>query len=178
MISCSMGTLRQGARTALSIFSALALLLSAWPEALPVAQAAGTITGTVYRDFNLNGLRETGEVGVAGVTVSAFDSGGASQGTATTGADGTYALAAGGTGPYRVEFTTIPEPYRPGPNGANNGTTVQFVPDGGASGVDLGVNDPAEYCQSLPFIATTCQSNGDPLGGGSAGDHAAVYTVP
>ncbi len=178
MISCSMGTLRQGARTALSIFSALALLLSAWPEALPVAQAAGTITGMVYRDFNLNGLRETGEVGVAGVTVSAFDSGGASQGTATTGADGTYALAAGGTGPYRVEFTTIPEPYRPGPNGANNGTTVQFVPDGGASGVDLGVNDPAEYCQSLPFIATTCQSNGDPLGGGTAGDHAAVYTVP
>lgn len=169
---------RRGAWSALSVCVALAVLLATWPMSLPVARAAGTISGTVYRDFNLNGARDAGEVGVAGVTVTAFDGGGASQGTATSGADGTYALAANGTGPYRVEFTNIPAPFKPGPHGTNNNTTVQFVTDGNTSNVDLGVNDPAEYCQSLPFLATSCQSNGNPLGGGTAGAHAAVYAVP
>lgn len=178
MISRSAGAIRRRAWSALSIFSALALLLAAWPTSLPVALAAGTISGTVYRDFNLNGARDGGEVGVAGVTVSAFDRAGASQGTATTGADGTYALAAAGTGPYRVEFTNIPSPFKPGPHGVNNNTTIQFVADGNTANVDLGVNDPAEYCQSLPFLATSCQTNGNPLAGGTSGQHAAVYAVP
>ena len=177
MISRSHGNGHRRAWSALSIYTALALLMAAWPTSMPVAMAAGTISGTVYRDFNLNGLRDSGEVGVAGVTVSAFDSAGASQGTATTGADGTYSLAAGGTGPYRVEFTNIPAPFKPGPHGANNNTTIQFVPDGNSGSVDLGVNDPAEYCQSLPFLATSCQANGNPLGGGTAGQHSSVYSV-
>ena len=101
MISRSHGNGHRRAWSALSIYTALALLMAAWPTSMPVAMAAGTISGTVYRDFNLNGLRDSGEVGVAGVTVSAFDSAGASQGTATTGADGTYSLAAGGTGQPR-----------------------------------------------------------------------------
>ena len=178
MNSRSTEKVRRRVWSALSIGAALALLMGGWPTSLPDALAAGTIRGTVYRDFNLNGVRDSGEVGVAGVSVTAADSAGASQGAATTGADGTYALATGGTGPYRVEFTNIPAPYKPGPHGANNNTTVQFVPNGDSNNVDLGVNDPTEYCQSLPFLATSCQANGNPLGGGTAGQHASVYAVP
>ncbi len=141
------------------------------------ALAAGTIRGTVYRDFNLNATRETTEPGVAGVTVTVFDAAGAPRGTASTGADGLYNIAATGTGPYRVEFTTIPAPFEPGPHGSQNGTTIQFVPEGGAANVDLGVNDPAEYCQNLPFLSTSCFVNGNPLGGGNVGTRTSLVSV-
>lgn len=143
----------------------------------PPALAAGAISGTVYRDFNLNAIREATEPGVAGVTVTAFNAAGAQSGTATTGSDGGYSIATAGTGPYRVEFTTIPAPYEPGPNGPQNGTTIQFVPEGGVSNVDLGVNDPDEYCQDLPFLSTSCYVNGNPLGGGDAGTRRSLVSV-
>src|SRR5690606_9854373 len=75
----------------------------------------GTITGRVFRDFNSNGVYETSggttaapraiDTGVANVTVSAYDTAGTIAGTAVTAANGTYSLAASGTGPYRIEFT-------------------------------------------------------------------------
>src|SRR5262249_28876190 len=81
----------------------------------------GTISGRVFQDFNGNGLYDTSggtdavptaiDVGVAGVTVSAYDSAGVLRGTATTAATGLYSITATGTGPYRVEFTTIPAGY-------------------------------------------------------------------
>ena len=109
------------------------------------AFAAGTISGTVFNDYNSNGtfdttatLTNTGggtvgvakDVGVSGVTVTAYDGTGAAVGTATSAADGTYSLTATGTGPYRIEFTTIPSGFKPSFHGTNSGTTVQFVPDG------------------------------------------------
>ncbi len=43
-------------------------------QPIPSAQAAGTITGNVFRDFNANGIDDgAGEIGVAGVTVTAFE---------------------------------------------------------------------------------------------------------
>ena len=97
--------------------------------------------------------------GMAGVTVTVFDSGGVQRGTTTTDATGAYSLAAAGTGPYRVEFTTLPAGYRPSAVAAGatgNGTTVQFVPDGVTGNVNLGILDAASFCQNNPTIYTSC----------------------
>lgn len=93
-----------------------------------IALAAGTITGTVFQDFNADGnFNTTAATGIsrdrhiAGVTVTAYDSSGTQRGQTTTvrctaaatpqsfctGADTgpNYSLSATGTGPYRIEFT-------------------------------------------------------------------------
>jgi hypothetical protein len=134
--------------------------------------AAGTITGTVYIDYNANGTRDTSgtaanpaiDAGIAGVTVTAYDSAGASQGTATSTATGAYSLAATGTGPYRIEFTTLPTGYFPSPSGTNNASTVRFVPNGNSANIDLGILKPSQYSQSNPLVVTPCYINGNNTG--------------
>lgn len=136
--------------------------------------ASGVITGVVFQDFNSNGARDVNPVvandgagnvglasdrGVQGVSVTAYDASGAVAGSATSGADGSYSLTATGSGPYRVEFSNIPAGFQPGPraDGANgSGTTVQFVPDGNSSNINLALVIPQEYCQNNPTLATSC----------------------
>jgi len=156
-----------------------------------LAPLAGTITGRVFQDFNGNGLYETSggtaaaptavDVGVQGVTVTAYDSAGVAQGNTTSAADGTYSLAATGTGPYRIEFTNIPSGYSPsarstdsvlGGSGTNSGSTVQFVNNGNTSDVNLALNRPKEYCQDNPEICSQL------YGFGSADTSYAVFSVP
>ncbi|WP_341932995.1 SdrD B-like domain-containing protein [Microbacterium sp. LWO14-1.2] len=106
--------------------------------------ADGAVSGTVFQDFNDNGVRDAasgdfgGDTGLRGVSVTATDSRGVVVGTATTAADGTYTLSVAGaaTEAVRVEFT-LPAPFRPARVGASNGSSVQFVTLG-ASGVSLG----------------------------------------
>lgn len=152
------------------LFGAIAITSTGWRT-----MAAGTISGVVFEDFNGNGLRDTtttipnngaGAVsaaidrGMGGVTVTVYDGAGVVQGTATTAAaNGSYSIATGGTGPYRVEFTTLPAGYFPsrfaaGPTG--NGTTIQFVPDGNTANVNLAVLDPTQFCQNNPNLVTAC----------------------
>lgn len=129
-------------------------------------EAAGTISGTVYIDYNMNGVRNTSgispnyaiDVGVAGVTVTVFAPNGASKST-TTAADGTYSINTSAapalpSGPYRVEFTNLPAGFEPSAVGSNNATTVRFVPDGNSSNIDLGIVKAEEYCQNNPFLCT------------------------
>jgi hypothetical protein len=144
---------------------------------------AGTITGLVFEDFNANGVFNpsptlpnagTGTVGLpadrglAGVTVTAFDSSNTARGSTVTAADGTYTLTATGTGPYRVEFTTLPAGFFPGPHGPDSGSTVQFVPDG-ASTAKLGLTRPADYSPDNPPLVVNSYAFGDPLASGNAG---------
>lgn len=150
------------------------------PAAPPVAQASGTLTGTVYQDYNANGQRDLSSTlanngagtvnlafdrGLAGVTVTAYDGTGTISSTTTSAANGTYSLVIAGTGPYRVEFTTLPAGFHPAPFGLNNATTVRFVPDGNSSSVDLGILLPHEYCQNNPELATACYVYGDQITG-------------
>lgn len=153
--------------------------------------AAGTITGRVFQDYNGNGVYNTtttitnegfGSIGVAidrgvaGVTVSAYDSAGVLRGTTTTidgisAADaGTYTLSATGTGPYRIEFTNLPTGFAPsarstdssaGGTATNSGSTVQFVADGTTANVNLAVNYPAEYTQNNPEVVASLYKAGD-----------------
>ncbi len=163
------------------IFSALALTAFAMCFlTLPASwttSAAGTVTGRVFKDFNGNGVYETAggvltpavDTGVSGVTVSIYDSSGTLRGSAATQADGTYSLAATGTGPYRVEFTGLPSGFYPsahstdsvsGGTAIDSGSTTQFIADGNTGEVNLAVNYPADYSQNSPNISVTTFRNG------------------
>lgn len=172
----------------LRTLQALALAASAvggWAlhPPLPV-EAAGTIEGTVFLDYNQDGEYDTAapagestDVGVGGVTVSAFDASGALQGTATTGSNGVYSLSASGTGPYRLEFT-VPAGYQPSGSGPNNRTTVQFVADGDSSGNDLALTIPEQYCQNNPLQCTSRYVNGTGTPGSQTGNTGALVSFP
>jgi len=151
----------------------------------PPAQAAGTITGVVFRDFNADGIRDVGEPGVDNISVTAYDSAGVDQGTITTSDTGAYSLNATGTGPYRVEFSGWPDYLQPGAYGTDNGTSVQFITDADLTNgetVDFALHNPAEYCDDNPDIASSCFSSGDPLlpssGAHPAADRPGIVTVP
>ena len=139
--------------------------LSDPPKLAHAAAVAGKITGLAFRDYNADGVQNANEPGVPGITVTAYDKAGTASGTATTLSDGTYAIVTTGTGPYRVEFTSIPSFLQSGPTGANSGTTVQFVPDGGASNVSLGLLNPRDYTSPNARIATSIFRGGDQTSG-------------
>ncbi len=140
-------------------------------------RAHAAITGTVFRDYNQNGQRDNSATFVEpfaqGIQVTAYDAGGASVATATSSSTGAYTLTTPGAGRYRVEFT-IPASksfLRFGPAGSGLATSVQFLADGGTANV--GVSNPADYCQSNPMLTTTCYRFG-PENGPFASRHALV----
>lgn len=174
----------------ITVVLTLLCLIAAAFILLPRASATGSITGRVFQDFNGNGTYDTSggttaapeavDAGVQSVTVTAYDSAGASQGTATTAADGTYTLVAGGTGPYRVEFTTLPAGYQPSAHTkssvlagttTNSGSATQFVANGNTADVNLAVNVPADYCQNSPLICATTYAFGTQ-------DDPMIFTIP
>jgi uncharacterized repeat protein (TIGR01451 family) len=138
---------------------AAALLLSA-------GQALANISGTVFRDYDADGVLDTGEPGLGGITVTAYDAAGASVATTTTfdqacsaaatpvaactaagvPALGSYTLTIASGGPFRVEFTGETAALATAAFGTNHTTSVQFVATATATGVDAGFNNPAQYC--------------------------------
>ncbi len=152
---------------------------------------AGTISGRVFQDFNGNGAYDTSggttasptavDIGVAGVTATAYDLAGAAAGSAVSAANGTFSISATGTGPYRVEFTNLPSGYYPsahstdsvaGGAAADSGSTTQFVANTNTSNVNLALNRPGDYCQNNPEICSQL------YGVGSPSISNAVFTVP
>lgn len=150
----------------------------------------GNITGTVFNDYNGNGTYDTSggtdaapaavDTGLANITVTAFDSIGANRGSVTTNASGVYALTASGTGPYRLEFTTLPAGYTPsarstdsvsGGSAVNTGSTVQFLADGITANVNLALNRSVDYCQDNPTICSQI------YGVGAASSSSSLFTV-
>jgi hypothetical protein len=125
------------------------------------------ITGTVYNDYNSDGLMTANGVvtdtGVQSVTVTAIALNGTTLGPAQTNASGVYTLSTGGAqGPYRLEFTNLPAGYEPSRAGAQNGTSVQFINNAAqASDANFGVVKPCDYCQNDPYLATSSIVNGD-----------------
>ncbi len=126
-----------------------------------IAAAAGGISGTVYRDFNSNGVKDALETaGLAGVTVTAYDATGTAVATTTSGPNGAYTLAisavANGTG-LRIEFSNLPTGFQSSYAG---GSSVQFVTAGAVQTVNFAVNVPSDYCQSNPDFVIACYRNG------------------
>ena len=115
--------------------TALESLLGAPGAALADANPGGTtatqITGTVFQDYNSNGVMNTTgttpnfaiDTGVSAVTVSAYVSAttpGAATATATTSATGAYILTGLTSGvQYRIEFTNLPSGYFPAYHGTS-----------------------------------------------------------
>ncbi|WP_298661249.1 SdrD B-like domain-containing protein [uncultured Thiothrix sp.] len=140
---------------------------------VPYVQA--DISGKVFRDFNSNGSFDSSasfnEVGMAGVTVKAFDTTGAQVGASvSSAADGTYTLTGLTAGAdYRVEFSWAEAWLK---SSVAGGSSVQFV-KGNAINVNLAVSNPAEYCQANPKFATPRYVNGDPYANGTTATMAA-----
>lgn len=124
----------------------------------------GTISGNVFHDFDVDGTKDANETfGEAGITVTAIGADGMTAST-TTDAFGDYTITlANGSFPARIEFSNLPS-YLTTTGGATSGTTVQFVSNTAATGVDLGVVYIDRYIQqNNPRYAVGCFTNGDPL---------------
>ncbi|WP_185154601.1 SdrD B-like domain-containing protein, partial [Flavilitoribacter nigricans] len=77
---------------------------------------AGILTGAslgdyVWEDLNGDGIQDAGEPGVGGVTVTLLDGDGATVGTTTTAADGSYSFTNLEPGDYSVVFSDLPMGY-------------------------------------------------------------------
>lgn len=161
--------------------------------------ASAQVTGTVFRDYNGNGTRQSGagytEPGVSGIIIKAFNASDVLLGTLTTTATGTYSFTAGqipsGTA-VRLEFT-IPSSGScdansaidyPSGSGSVYGTSVKFLVAGaGATNVNFAINNPADYRpQAAPFSGLNMyvpfMHTGNPAGGGTSGTSIAFYKFP
>ena len=140
------------------------LLLSKGPaESISAAPTAGTISGTVFRDFDSDGVFDATEPGIAGITVTAVDNLGNTS-SVTTSNTGTYATASLGGTSARIEFT-LPV------NGSLDflspsvagGTTVQFIDisAGNVANVNAGFLNPAQYSIAAPQVVVPYWERGD-----------------
>ncbi len=124
--------------------------------------SSGQFGGIVFQDYNQNGSHEVGEIGLAGVTVTAYNSSNASAATATTNADGWYVLNGLTTGTqYRLEFNNLPAGAESGSTGNNSASNVQFITASATCSADMGVYNPVDYCQADPKLLTARYVNGD-----------------
>jgi uncharacterized repeat protein (TIGR01451 family) len=78
-------------------------------QALNLSAANTAISGRVWQDANFDGIRQTNETMLDGVTVELFDVNGVSQGTRTTAGGGRYEFASLPPGEYTTKFTLLPE---------------------------------------------------------------------
>ncbi len=158
--------------------------------------ATAQTTGTIFRDYNGNGTRQTSapnEPLVKGIIVNAFNSSDALIASYTTTVAGTFSIPLTGstyngtqgsnTGSVsnalavRLEFI-IPASgacglnpnidYSSG-NGSTVGSSVRFI-NGGTTGITYAINSPADYLANTnPMVYASRYTNGDPLGGGTSG---------
>lgn len=113
----------------------------------PAVHAA--ISGNVFRDFNADGARAAngGEPGVGGVTITAYPPSGTPVSTVSN-LDGSYTLATSAGVNYRLEMTGQASHFFLGAAGTAGATSdVRFAADG-STGINFGVNNPAQYCSS------------------------------
>ncbi|WP_439624505.1 SdrD B-like domain-containing protein [Gemmata sp.] len=157
---------------------------------------SATFTGTVLQDFNANGRVDNGttnqtanagnavnaasgnvrgsqdSVPLAGVTVTAYDATNMAVGTATSAANGTYTLTVPDSVALRVQFT-VPasltgQGYTVSPQGADNGTTVQFFAaraSGSSTPLNFTVVRNGEFSVDNPQIITAQYLFGDQVSG-------------
>lgn len=134
------------------------------PAACPPTPCSGQLGGTVFRDFNADGIQQATETqGVSSVTVTAYDCTGTKYGPVVTDQFGKYTFTSAGINyPVRVEFSDMPGVDVSTIYGSNSKSNVQFVTQATCS-VDLGVANPTLYCQPNPLIYIPCYTYGDPL---------------
>ncbi|MBL7771687.1 MAG: T9SS type A sorting domain-containing protein [Chitinophagaceae bacterium] len=127
----------------------------------PLVCTPGSLFGTVYYDYNINGLKDVTETaGQQGVDVTVFDVNGATY-SATTNYLGQWKLSIPSANyPVRVEYSNIPSSLRSSASIAGK-TTVQFY-NSSTCNADLGVLYTEDYSQADPDIYMATWFNGDP----------------
>lgn len=137
------------------------------------------ITGTVFRDFDGDGVKDSFEPLLPGITVNAYNAANTLCGTAMTSGNTSpnYSVSGCGTTSVRVEFilptsstcvfNSIDYSSYQGPT---YGSSVQFT-TGNASNINFAIHSPVDYRANLtdPMVYVPCYVNGDPLGGGNSG---------
>ena len=122
--------------------------------------ASGTVSGTVFHDFDSDGVLDTVAApgvpvdrGIDGVIATAVDADEDVVGTATSGADGEYSIAVTGarTSQLRLVFSALPTGYESSfsvlpstATGAHSASDVQLVNIGDVD-ADFGINAPGDY---------------------------------
>ena len=115
--------------------------------------AYGSITGIVFNDFNSNGTYEKGEVGVKGVTIQAYDSGGNKVAETLSDDNGTYSLDNLQDAKYRIEFTNLPSPFKESAAEGSASSSVQFVNSSNIDNINFAVINPNKYYPAKDKIA-------------------------
>ncbi len=164
---------RKGTRSALGLMLlSLTVLLMVSVTGVAQAQGVKTVTGVVYRDYDVSGTRDTTipgtEPGVGGIIVNAYGAANTIVGTATSSQVpatlGEYTLTwTTADVRVRLEFTGLPAYLKSGVFGAASDTSVQFVGDGAVA--DFAVNNPNQFCGQNPKISTSCYVFGDQVTG-------------
>jgi len=104
------------------------------------------ITGTVYRDYNINAIQDSLEPGIEALVVKAYGANGATVSTVNTNASGEFILTTG-AGDYRVEVSK-PNYLYDTANGSNTSMSSTFTATDGTTGIKIGLHNPAEYVSS------------------------------
>ncbi|MBV7338125.1 carboxypeptidase regulatory-like domain-containing protein [Chloroflexi bacterium TSY] len=121
-----------------------------------VCDDSGTIVGTTFRYYDADGIQDALESDLSGILVTAYDNTNTAIISDTTAADGTYTLTSLCVSErVRVEFSGWPSYLQPDSAGSDSDTSVTFATPT-AVNVDLGLNNPADYCQANPTLATSC----------------------
>jgi hypothetical protein len=141
----------------------ISLLIPSLAAPASAQENFGTLSGTVYRDFDNDSTRDTREPGIAGITVNALDQFGVTA-SATTAANGSYSLP-GLNGYTRVEYI-LPASLNYLQSAAAGGTSVQFIYIGASATVTLntGFFNPSDFTGVNPRIATAIFRRADNTG--------------
>jgi hypothetical protein len=140
---------------------------------LTVGTASGVASGTVFRDFNGNGVQDPGEPGIAGQTVF-FDLDGSGQLTpadpsAVTDANGNYQLTAFSPGTYTVRQLLLGGALPSAP--ANNSYQVALAAGANAAGQNF-----ADVLTSIAVPLTLAPTSPFPKQGTANADYVeALY---
>lgn len=143
------------------------------------------ITGTVFRDYNLDGIFQpalpNNEIGIPNVIVNAYDATNTVIATTTSAANGTYTLPF--TVPVRIEFE-MPAPSRCVDSSVDfssfvaGGENIRFI-NAATANVDYGIQNPEDYIVTAnPFMFITKFNRGDPLVAGVAASQIAFMSYP
>ncbi len=117
------------------------------------------ITGTVYKDFNGNGVKDSGDTFVSGISVLAYCEDMVDPITSTTNGSGAYVLTGVPSGKKcRIEADPSSAGMGSASNGIGSSPLVDIVLDGAIHNISVG--SPMTYCQANPDVVTVGMPGG------------------
>jgi uncharacterized repeat protein (TIGR01451 family) len=118
----------------------------------PPPPCTGKIGDRVWKDLNNNGIQDSGEAGIAGVTVQLKD-GATVVATTTTDANGNYLFTGLCADTYTVVIPSNPTGYNPSP--ILMGTNRSIDSNGSPTTVTLPANDSTDLTIDFGFVPST-----------------------